>query len=581
MKIKIRIVIMSTLILLLFINSGNATTYENGSLELSIEASNTYNLLSYTAATSLTDTWNQKFWYGTESLCGVPDTFVFTNVKMVCTAYDWVDVPQAVGAPFTLKLSGDIKGYGSIYIRKTSVDHRVDIYYYFDSTSLDMEENTEYDLVVYNGIINQYFDSYSRTTSSWGNLRDACKCAIAPYAVSINRFPYCEDNAVSGVATYNYQDEFRNDYSIKFIGTQVETTIYRNLDKPLKTSSFILRNEQNEIYYNSGTSSVNYTYYNVNESLYYIIQPNNYNEIIVYTSIVESEVIINASLEFNRSSYNISDILQFEYSNLNSIRNEDDVYDLQLYYYKDQNEIEYVYNVPLRGSLDESDDIGYISSHGWNPNKLYYGVIRNDINYKSSHTTFLSNVELTGYINLTYPYEFINDTCTGDYCHYNNGDTITLVYNTYTDQNIYIIDGNNNIIQDLGIQHGFGTIEFVIPFDDSRQYNYPGWSTTMDIYYDNMSVYWLEESEYLEYISEPVYDEEMQEEIKENIDTMQDAFTPIKDLVIGMGGIIIENPDYDDNGIVESNEIDQWFNGIIGLIIVIAIYIFYNGLRRR
>ena len=101
----------------------------------------------------------------------------------------------------------------------------------------------------------------------------------------------------------------------------------------------------------------------------------------------------------------------------------------------------------------------------------------------------------------------------------------------------------------------------------------------MGPYYDDLLVFWLEESEFNEYVDDVSYDQE--EEIEENIEDLRENVQPIKDLIFGFSTIIIENPDYDGNGIVESEEMDQWFNGIIGLLIVIVIYIFYKGLNDR
>lgn len=279
-----------------------------------------------------------------------------------------------------------------------------------------------------------------------------------------------------------------------------------------------------------------------------------------------------STLTFNQSTYYINETMEYEYTNLNYLHTSDKYYDLVFYYYTSEDSIEYLYIQ----SLTDYDNTGYLSTYGWTPKKLYYGVIDNSLNYKTSDTLFLNNVKLSNYMTLTYDYEFIYISCEGDYCQYENGDSFIITYNSFNDHTLNVKDNNSNIVQSLGTINNFGTISYTIPYDNEKQYSYPYWNISFNESYENVIVFWSIQEDEINY-----QDEVVNESIQTNIDEIKEGVKPLFDLAIGLSTIIVDNPDYDNNGVTSSSELDRWFNSIISIVILLALYIFYKGLKDR
>ena len=76
--------------------------------------------------------------------------------------------------------------------------------------------------------------------------------------------------------------------------------------------------------------------------------------------------------------------------------------------------------------------------------------------------------------------------------------------------------------------------------------------------------------------TEPYYNES----IEDNIDEIKDGINPILELIFGLSTIFVDNPDYDDNNVVDVNEISTWLNSLISIAIIIFIYILYTVYKR-
>lgn len=585
MKTISKVLILSILLCSILTISSAETVYHNGTLSYYIDGETEDNgpgLSSTTMMTINDDLTMFHIDYDGKSTSGVPKTLRYYKVNFDHKG-DWANVPSNVGGSFYLVAdgagyTGTPLGTGSMYTRKGSSegDYIVDIY--FDDNCNDLTLNS-YDVWLYSSAYYTYFSYVYRnsmtgyTVPMYNNL----KISFGPGGATMVTFGVFE--AGTDLVVYNYEAPFNNEYSIKINGSLVLSTINRVIPGGLTESAFVLKDSLSEIVYNTGLATTNDTYYHNNGTYNYYIYTqfdNTYH--LIHSNLEIPDEITNATLSLDELTYNIGDVINYEFNNLEELGDVDDTYTLQYYHYTGTETIEYVFNHKLYDGETSYSGTGSTNTTGWTPKKLYYGIINDKVN-KESKVNFLSNVRLEGYVNLTYAYEFVNNTCQGSQCSYNNGDTITIAYNTITDADICIRDGTDNIIQVLNVPSGSNTISYTIPFDDNKMYTYPGWKITMNSYYDNLVVYWIEESEYTEYVADTTYVD--QETVEENLLTLKDSIDPIKELVIGFGSIIIENPDYDENGIVSGDEMDQWFNAIIGILIIVVIYIFYKGLSER
>ena len=570
----------------IFLGNASASTFQNGTVTVSGDITVDISMPHGVTERFLNSDYFHCYLHtDIQENTGVPDTIEYENVRTYYTG-DYDDIAQNVGGPLII-YDGTVEvGTGMLYLRKQSdlggSIAAVDWMYYFDDGFIP-DDNKVYRMTIFSSIIYNY---YTRMFCNQNYGADhpyefnTLKIGIQTIELGNNMYSHGEHTTTTGDITYSKTIDAQNDFSLEFHESMVRCSIDRTFIDKFTESRFLVRDSSGALYYSSGYVTVDDTYYFVNDTQSFYIQFFGLStEHLLYTSVVEDpEDPGLASISFNKNIYNTTDQMIITYDNLDHLDSSEIIYDLQFYRYVSYNEIEYSINIPLRGSLDPYNDIAYVTLHGTNPGILYYAIIDRDISYKQSKTNFLANTKLTGSINVTHPYEYVSISCQGDYCQYNNGDSFIITYNALDDYQLFVNDSNGDIVRNLGNISGFGNIEFTIPFDDYKSYTYPNWETGFNDTDIGFYVYWLEQSDYNEYVSD---DTDVDTEVEENIVSMREACDPIKDLLIGLSGIIIENPDYDNNGIVASDELDQWFNGIIGLLLVIVIYIFYKGLKDR
>lgn len=379
-------------------------------------------------------------------------------------------------------------------------------------------------------------------------------------------------NMIEGYHSAKHEVSFYNNYSYWYNEDLFNFVLTRNEQNP---SMLYINNQYEDL--------INETSYNDDITNVYSDDLNNHTwDIEIYDindvthnfqiDLNPEPVNITPTLIFNQSTYYINETMEYEYTNLNYLHTSDKYYDLVFYYYTSENSIEHLYIQ----SLSDYDNTGYLSTYGWTPKKLYYGVIDNSLNYKTSQTIFLNNVKLSNHMILTYDYEFIYISCDGDYCQYENGDSFIITYNSFNDYTLNVKDNNSNIVQSLGTINNFGTISYTIPYDNEKQYYYPYWNISFNESYENVIVFWSIKEDEINY-----QDEVVNESIQANIDEMKEGVKPLFDLAFGLSTIIVDNPDYDNNGVTSSSELDRWFNSIISIVILLALYIFYKGLKDR
>lgn len=581
MKKKILILLLLTTFIL-SINTVSAIEYTNGTLFISGYSEQEYENIGFNSQDNLDLSHHMKLHYKSHIDTGIPVSIKYDDVRCLYIG-DYEDIPINIGAPFLIYEGQTLVGSGNVYFHKTgerSVDLlTAEVTYYFDDDTFIPGNDKIYDMYVYMHVVRNYITGIGYETQGTNPHPDEYTTLNIGIQIKTGGTTmYGHGNSYNNIdVTYKRISEFKNDYSIAVQGSISNSSIYRIQPGYEVSSKLVIRNSDNSLYFETGFSSVNTSHIEgLNLTHKYYIEPQASGvEHFIYG--YEPYESTESTLEFNQSTYIINEIIEFEYHNLDNLHDNNKTYDLQFYYYINDDEINYLYNIPLQTPLDNYDDIGYLHTEGWTPKKLYYALIDSSISYKSSKNTFLANTQLSGYVNLMYNYEFVFDTCEGEYCEYKNDDTFNIVYNSFDNYTLYLYDDNDSIVQNLGNINGFGTITYTIPIDENHIYNYPSWKLEFNsTINDTIIVYWsiTEEDDYYE-------QEEVNETIQDNINEMKEGIKPLFDLAFGLSTIVVDNPDYDNNGITSTSELDHWFNSIISLVILIALYIFYKGLKDK
>ena len=183
--------------------------------------------------------------------------------------------------------------------------------------------------------------------------------------------------------------------------------------------------------------------------------------------------------------------------------------------------------------------------------------------------------------------EYLSVSCDSESeCYtYNNAD-ITIYYKINNNSDIIIKDNNGNIINQYHNIIDEGEIIYHIPGDINHINTYPNWK----IYLNNteystsfnkgVTVYW---SLFATPTPTPTYTPTPTPDINvsEQIDELKTEIEPIKDLLFGLSEIIIDNPDYDNDNIIDENEINHWFNSLIPICILFLLAVLYIGMRKK
>ena len=568
MKILIKISIL--ILVLASFNVVNAE-YHNGTIEYNVFTDSSAACVSGTGSGVDTSALaHTSIYFGLESVAGNPHKLKFTDCH-VTSSYDFEDLPVSTGGFF---LFDDIPGYGgSMYFTKTT-DGFADIYLYLDE-DIPYTEETEYDITIDMSVINFYYDMYYVTTNS--NYVASHKATGAYFA------PYPNEQWTIGWADtfyYTKSGTFKNDYSIKFEGITGSTTVNRNVGGVFYSSDFIIENPDGSTQYNSGYVDTNNTYNHGNYTYnYYLKTQVDGLEFLLYQGIGEDagpEDVLG--LTTDRDIYHEDDEIVFNYTKLNEISDNDIIYDLITYAYDGNRDIQILTGLRLDGGYDQNTGQAWFATINYPFGEIYYGVIDHTISYRGNDNALTTNLHLLDSVTIL-PQdgsEYIE--LTGTKNSYINNDLIYFSYYSKSNVTITILDNESTILTRYLNISGIGDNSFIIPVDNDRVYDYPSWSIVMNNSYDNFTVYWIEQQaeEY-----NPNIDYEVNATVQENVDELKDGVKPIMDLIIGVSTIFLDNPDYDKNGIVDIEEMSNWFNGLVSILLVIVVYIFYKGLKRN
>ena len=165
------------------------------------------------------------------------------------------------------------------------------------------------------------------------------------------------------------------------------------------------------------------------------------------------------------------------------------------------------------------------------------------------------------------------------------GDNINIIYKSLNQSTISIYDNSSTLIKSyLNIQNE-GQKIFQIPPDNDYNNVYSNWfvylndtgNSSNNLRY-NFTVNW---KVYTEPIPTPIPTEPyFNESIEESIDELKEGINPIKEFIFGISTIFVDNPDYNNDNVVDVNEISTWLNSLISIAIIIFLFILYTVYKR-
>ena len=182
--------------------------------------------------------------------------------------------------------------------------------------------------------------------------------------------------------------------------------------------------------------------------------------------------------------------------------------------------------------------------------------------------------------------EYLTTSCNpeGNCYTYNNNDII-IYYKINNNSDIIIKDDDGNTIQTYYNIINEGEINYHIPNDENKLNSYPNWKIYLNNteyetnYSTDVTVYW---SLISQPTSTPIYTSvPIDENVSEQIDELKEESKPIFDLIYGLSELVIDNPDYDDDNIITENEMNNWFNSLIPIVLILLIFIVYTGLTKK
>lgn len=563
------------LILLIISFSINTVSCEwlNGSVEKNIQTDNNHGMQANDGF-RFPYTCNPSFYYESKAVTGIVDIIKYTRVQISYEgAFNWADIPNTVGGNFYITNTNPIT-YGSIYFLKKETNV-VDIWLDFDyPTTQNFTDDTTYTLVTNWNTIDFYYKDISCVSNHNSEIPLGFKFIVSGGAIAYHNFGV-------GTVTITQLGSFKNDYSIWKDGYILDLDVNKYFpDHTYTNSQVVIKNDNDNIIYESGFSTTNVSISPGNYTNTYYVELNVDNSLHIILDNVGDGVGLptEPNLITDKEIYNYMDEITFNYSNLNNIEDGAESYDLIAYCIDNQGNYKSLSGLHLNYGYDKYDGQAWFSTTGYPYGDIYYGVIDNSLDYENNKNVIMSNVYLSDTIfiipQLGNPYISITDK--QDY--YNNGNTLYYSYYTTVESNITIEDYNNEVITKILYVNGTGIGKYTLPYDDNKNYEYSVWSINMSSYNDTYTVYWIEQ-DVIPY--NPDYTPDVDPEIQANIDDIKDELEPIKDLIFGLSTIFLDNPDYDSNGIVDTEELSNWFNSIVMVIIVLTIYIFYRGLRRK
>ena len=389
-------------------------------------------------------------------------------------------------------------------------------------------------------------------------------------------------NAVEGYHSANHEITFYNNYSYWYNEDLFTFELTRNASNP---SMLYINNRDtydliNETSYNNVITSV------YSDAIDYDIWDIEIYDINTVTHAFQIDFIpeiedLTPTLTTDKSLYNTSELLTISYTNIDEM----DIHGTPALFIvypiiDDYHDYDAKFMQHLLSSKE--DETFTINTSILQPQTEYYLVIADNTDWSRIESAYI-----TSDVFYVYPdEEYLTTSCTVEgNCYTYNGDYISIYYKVNNNSDIIIKDNDNNIIQTYYNIINEGKINYQIPFDENKLNSYPNWKVYLNNteyetnYSTDVTVYW---SLFVTPTPTPVYTVDIPDEnVTEQIDQLKEESKPIFDLIYGLTTLVIDNPDYDNDNIIDEHEINNWFNSLIPLGILLLLVILYMGLKKR
>ena len=286
------------------------------------------------------------------------------------------------------------------------------------------------------------------------------------------------------------------------------------------------------------------------------------------------------TLTTDKTYYNTSEIIEISYTNIDKIYEQctsslcNEPYQLWIYALNNP-------NIPkFRQWLysDRRDEIFILNT----------SILAPQTEYQLMITSGENNIVISSDIFYVYPDdEYLSISCDANAnCITANKAKNTFYYKINNNSNIIVKDNDNNIISTYYNIIGTGSIIYTIPDDLEHINTYPNWKVYLNnteystSFNKEMVVYW---SLFVTPTPTPTYTPQPTPDINisDTIDEFKTETQPIKDLIFGLSEIVIDNPDYNKDNIVDESEINHWFNSLIPICIIFLLVVLYIGLKKK
>ena len=589
MKYKILLIMIFILISL---NIVTATTYTNGTLIVSGYAEQEYENIGFQTNENLDLSQHMKLHYKGLDDSGLPISIEYDDVRFLYNG-DYADVPQNLGGPVMIYdggLSGTLVGTGNVWIYKTA-DHggevmEAKITYLFDDGFIPGNDKF-YDMYVYTHAIRTYVDwiGYeNHGTDTHPPEYGTLNIAIEPLD---STYTYSHGNSYNNVdVTYKRISNFKNTYSIGILESTSTIDIDRIYPGYEVSSKLVIRNQDTSLYYETGFSSINTTLIEIfNETQKYYIEPEaSAVEHLIYEYIppVEPENV-TPTLTTDKLLYNTSEQITISFTNIDEIEGYvGERLSLYILYpiIDDYKDYDTKYMLHLLG--DRRDETFTLNTSFLTPqNEYHLGVCIDGDFHNIDDSLIISDTFYVYDEN-----EYLSTSCNPEgNCYTYNNDVITIYYKINNNSNIIIKDNNDNIIQTYYNIIDEGSINYHIPIDENKLNTYPNWKVYLNNteyetnYSTDVTVYW---SLIATPTPTPIYTSvPIDENVSVEVDRLKEESKPIFDLIYGLSELVVDNPDYDDDNIITENEMNNWFNSLIPIVLILLIFIVYTGLSKR
>ena len=590
MKYKILILIL-TVFLVISINTVSATTYVNGTLEIEGSASNDVTITGSGGAIAINGlSYATELHYESEIESGVPISIIYEDVSFTYTG-DFGDIPINTGGPFLLWDGETPVGHGyfviTLPVYETTTFCTADIHFYFDDDFIT-GTNEVYDLNMYTHVTRQFYthihpekEYLEAHPPEYSTLHFAV-CS----RIYTGDYRYQWGSLYSGVkATYTQESNFKNDYSVKIGSVVTQTDIFKVQPGNQVSSKYVVRNEDDSLFYEGSYTSSNTTNYETtnNTQKYYIEPEASGIEHLIYSyTPPEVEEDLTPTLTTDKTNYNLSETIEISYTNINEIATPGDSYTLYILYPVIDDYKEYEAKFMQHLYADEKDETFTINTSFLSPqNEYYLGISEPGAFHRTTDHIIMSDIFYVYDDN-----EYLTTSCNPEgNCYTYNGGDISIYYKINNNSDIIIKDNNENIIHTYYDIIDEGEINFYIPDDKNKLNSYPNWKIYLNNteyetnYTTNVTVYW---SLIATPTPTPIYTSvPIDENVSEQIVQLKEESKPIFDLIYGLSELVVDNPDYDDDNIITENEMNNWFNSLIPIVLILLIIIVYTGLTKK